>query len=215
MAFANDRVVQKSLFFPHKMSHLLFQTRERQAFNSWIKKRVRSDGSGLGISLHPLPGLTLGWHQLPTRAGVEYLCREKRNFWVSCSFPKAFIWSLNLRKKRGGGGKKREKEETKRLWGKGFGVFLVLYFGSAALGASAKGGDDARILRGLFGSSWSSSASAPHGSDPRGTHMGQEPGSETPGSHPGARERPHPTRKQNFKLLGVAKKRNLEWLKKV
>jgi len=38
MAFANNRFVQKSLF-PHKMSHLSFQTRERQAFNSWVKKK--------------------------------------------------------------------------------------------------------------------------------------------------------------------------------
>lgn len=130
MAFANDRVVQNSLFFPQKMSHLLFQTRERQAFNSWIKKKVRSGGSGLGISLHPLPGLTLGWHQLPTRAGMEYLCREKRNFRVSCSFPKAFIWRLNLREKKGEGWgrKKKRKGGNQMLVGEGFWGFFGFVF---------------------------------------------------------------------------------------
>lgn len=109
------------------------------------------------------------------------------------------------------GGKKREKEETKCLWGKGFGVFLVSYFGSPALSASARGGDDARILPGLFGSSWSSSASAPHGSDPGGSHRDQEPGlrdtwevargQRIPVSPPGGEEGPHPPIKQNFDLF--------------
>lgn len=60
------------------------------------------------------------------------------------------------------------------MWGKSSGVFLVSVFGSPALSASAKGGDDARILTGLFGSSWSGSASAAHGTDPRGSRMDQE-----------------------------------------
>lgn len=92
------------------------------------KIKIRPDGSGLGISLHPLPGLTLGWHQLPTRAGMEYLCREKRNVRVSCSFPTAFIWRLNLREKRGGE-RKEKRRKPNVCGGRVLGFFWFQFLG--------------------------------------------------------------------------------------
>lgn len=75
------------------------------------------------------------------------------------------------------------------VWGKSFGVFLVSCFGSPALSASAKGGDDARIL-----TLWSS-LGAPGAAQPRlpvaqihvGATWSRNQGSGTPGKWPGAR----------------------------